>query len=338
MNLLTSMRYLVALNEHRHFGRAALACHVTQPALSNALRALEEEFGIVIVRRGRVFAGFTPEGEQVLATALAMLRAEEGLRQDLSLGAGRLRGQLRMAAVPTAMPMLTRFAALLRERQPGVVPVVLSMSSAEIESGLEDLSLDLALGYIERMPARSSRGPRLQSWPQYQEHYYLLCRDGAAGGRPFVFGDPIAWREAAARPLCLLTPDMHNRTVIDEAFASVGCVVRPAIETNSVLALLMAVTDGEEKTEGGGTDARGMDMDMGMAAVLPGAMVATVRHTPGLLARPLRSPELLTPIGFMAQQGVAPTRALQAALDLQGSAEWQARCLRHAGALMGPAH
>ena len=49
MNLLTSMRYLAALNEHRHFGRAALACHITQPALSNALRALEEEFGTVIV-------------------------------------------------------------------------------------------------------------------------------------------------------------------------------------------------------------------------------------------------------------------------------------------------
>src|SRR2546427_5328354 len=76
MNLLTSMRYLAALNEHRHFGRAALAYHITQPALSNALRALEEEFGTVIVRRGRSFAGFTPEGDQVLATALAM-RSEE---------------------------------------------------------------------------------------------------------------------------------------------------------------------------------------------------------------------------------------------------------------------
>ena len=231
MNLLTSMRYLAALNEHRHFGRAALACHITQPALSNALRALEEEFGTVIVRRGRSFAGFTPEGDQVLATALAMLRAEEGLRQELSAAAGALRGQLRMAAVPTAMPMLTRFAALLREHHPGITPVVLSMSSAEIESGLEDLSLDLALGYSARMPPR---GPRLQSWPQYEEHYYLLCRecpecrDGQGEGRPFAFGADIAWREVAGMPLCLLTPDMHNRTVIDEAFAAVGMAVQPA--------------------------------------------------------------------------------------------------------------
>lgn len=314
MNLLTSMRYLAALNEHRHFGRAALACHITQPALSNALRALEEEFGTVIVRRGRSFAGFTPEGEQVLATALAMLRAEEGLRQELSAGAGALRGQLRMAAVPTAMPMLTRFAALLRERHPGITPVVLSLSSAEIESGLEDLSLDLALGYSARMPPR---GPRLQSWPQYEEHYYLLCREPGGEDRPFVFGGNIDWCEVAAWPLCLLTPDMHNRTVIDEAFAAVGMAVQPAMETNSVLTLVMAVAQGAD----------------GMTTVLPGAMVATVRHMPGLVARPLRSPELVTPIGFMAQQGVAPTRALQAALQLQDAAEWRAQCLRHAGAL-----
>jgi DNA-binding transcriptional LysR family regulator len=316
MNLLTSMRYLAALNEHRHFGRAALACHITQPALSNALRALEEEFGTVIVRRGRAFAGFTPEGEQVLATALAMLRAEEGLRQDLSAGAGTLRGRLRMAAVPTAMPMLTRFAALLREHHPGILPVVLSLSSAEIESGLEDLSLDLALGYSARMPAR---GPRLQSWPQYQEHYYLLCRNPGGAQQPFAFGDGIAWRELATRPLCLLTPDMHNRTVIDEAFACVQACVQPAMETNSVLTLVMAVAQA-----GSGAD---------MVTVLPGAMVATVRHMQGLQARALHSPELLTPIGFMAQQGVAPTRTLQAALDLQQGAQWRAQCLRHAGAL-----
>ena len=318
MNLLTSMRYLVALNEHRHFARAAQACHITQPALSNALKALEEEFGAVIVRRGRSFAGFSPEGEQVLATALAMLRAEEGLRQELSAAAGALRGQLRMAAVPTAMPMLTRFAAMLRQRHPGIMPVVLSMSSAEIESGLEDLSLDLALGYSARMP---SRGPRLQSWPQYQEHYYLLCRDTQCDSRSFAFGADIAWSEVAGMPLCLLTPDMHNRTVIDEAFAAVQREVQPAMETNSVLSLVMAVA--ESIPEDGGA----------MVTVLPGAMVATVRHMPGLIARPLRSPELVTPIGFMTQQGMAPTRALLAALELQDDAGWRVQCLRHAGAL-----
>ena len=73
MNLLASMRYLVALSEHRHFGRAAQACYITQPALSNALRALESAFGVVIVKRGRTYAGLTHEGEAVLAAAHRML-------------------------------------------------------------------------------------------------------------------------------------------------------------------------------------------------------------------------------------------------------------------------
>ena len=77
MNLLASLRYLVALQEHKHFGRAAQACHITQPALSNALRALEDEFGVVIVQRGRTFAGFTLEGERVLASARCMLHERE---------------------------------------------------------------------------------------------------------------------------------------------------------------------------------------------------------------------------------------------------------------------
>ena len=173
MNLLASLRYLVALHEHRHFGRAAQACHITQPALSNALRALEKEFGVVVVRRGRSFEGFTPEGERVLASAQRMLHEHQVLQQDLSSDAAHPRGTLRLGAVPTAMPILARFAAQLQARHPGIVPVALSMSSQALEAGLESIALDLALGYTERMPARG--GP-LRAWPQYVEHYFLLRR------------------------------------------------------------------------------------------------------------------------------------------------------------------
>ena len=85
MNLIDAYRYLAALNVHRHFGRAAAACHVTQPALSNALRALESHFGCTIVRRGRQFEGFTAEGYRVLAAAHRMLREQEALDRDPDL-------------------------------------------------------------------------------------------------------------------------------------------------------------------------------------------------------------------------------------------------------------
>ncbi|MDR2297716.1 MAG: LysR family transcriptional regulator [Comamonas sp.] len=312
MNLLTSMRYLVALNEHRHFARAAQACHITQPALSNALRALEEEFGVVIVRRGRVFGGLTPEGEQVLATALSMLKAEEALRQDLSADAGGLRGKLRMAAVPTAMPMLTRFAALLREQHPGITPMVLSMSSLEIESGLEDLTLDLALGYSDRMRinGRAARSTRVTVWPQYQEHYFLLSPAGQKKA-----SKAVTWAQAASLPLCLLTPDMHNRLIVDESFKAAGCEVVAAMETNSVLSLMLAVTEG------------------GLHSILPGALVATLPDSARLSVQPLRTPQVQTAIAFLTPPQEISTRAQQLAIELMQSAAWRDQCTRFAGAM-----
>ena len=120
MNLLASLRYLVALDEHKHFGRAALACHVTQPALSNALRALEEEMGATIINRGRVFVGLTPEGERVLESAQRMLRerASEilmalGLGHALNRRANLLEhAEQRFLEIARALAMRPRFVLL----------------------------------------------------------------------------------------------------------------------------------------------------------------------------------------------------------------------------------
>lgn len=312
MNLLASLRYLVALHEHRHFGRAAQACHITQPALSNALRALEKEFGVVVVRRVRSFEGFTPEGERVLATAQRMLHEHQVLQQDLCSDAAHPRGTLRLAAVPTAMPILARFAAQLQARHPGIVPVALSMSSQALEAGLENISLDLALGYTERMPLR---GGQLKAWPQYVEHYFLLRRAPGAAARGLQIGAPMQWADAARLPLCLLTPEMHNRSLVDGAFRSAGATVLPAMETDSVLTLALSVVAGE------------------LCSVLPGALVDAVRGHDGLEALPLTGPVLTTPIGFMSHRQVQPTRALDAALALAQDADWLRHATAHSGLL-----
>lgn len=302
MNLLAAMRYLVSLDEHRHFGRAAQACHITQPALSNALRALEDEFGVVIVQRARTYAGLTHEGEAVLATAQRMLRDNEVLRQELRSTEAAPRGRLRMAATPTAIPMLSRFAALLQAQHPGILPVVLSMSSRELEQGLEDLSLDLAVGYSERMQAKEGK---LRSWQQCNEHYYLLRRASTPAPDRMRIGEPMRWRDAGQLPLCLLTTDMHNRFIIDEALREAGVPTPPAIETNSVLTLVLSVLSGE------------------VCSVLPSAMVAAARSERSLEALPLVAPEVRTPIGFMTQRGPRVSRALEAALVLLDLPQWR---------------
>ncbi|MEJ0100251.1 MAG: LysR family transcriptional regulator [Pseudomonadota bacterium] len=310
MNLLAAMRYLVALDKHKHFGRAAEASHISQPALSNALRALEEEFGVSIVKRARAYGGLTPEGELVLAAARRTLREMELLTQDLRSDHSAPRGPLRLAAIPTAVPLLSLFAALLRSRHPGVTPVVLAMSSPDIERQLEELTLDLALGYTER---QSDQPGRFNRWPLTQERYFFLRR---AEGEPALrlrIGAPIRWAEAATKPLCQLTPDMHNRAIVDGALNPGGEPPPPAIETNALLTLVLTVSTGD------------------VCGILPGAMISAVRSHGELEALPLVDPEIRTPIGFLSLADARPSRATQAALDLMQDPEWIALAARQTG-------
>ena len=335
MNLLEALRYLAALAQHQHFGRAALACHITQPALSNAIRALEAQMGVTLVRRSRQYEGLTPEGELALAHAHRLLHEAEALRQALAGRAGAPQGRLQLGAVPTAMPIAARFAARLRSAQPGLVPVLRSLSSPELDAGLDNLSLDLALGYSNRPEVR---GRGLVLWPQYEERYFVVQRAvvglhappgpaaqgpsagaasaaAASAAAATAFGAPITWLEAGALPLVMLTPEMHNRQLLDQAFLAAGCRPDPALETNSVLALLVAL---QAPT---------------LAAVLPGALVDLALAQPGLCARPLQAPELLTPIAFLTSAAGRPTLALQAALALAQQARWMAEVAAHSGAL-----
>ena len=316
MNLLTSMRYLVALHEHRHFGRAAVACHITQPALSNALKALEVEFKVVIVKRGRNYAGLTPEGERVLQSAQRMLHEQDVLKQELGSDADKPRGVLRMGGVPTAIPILARFSAMLQAQHPGIQPVVMSMSSSELEASLENLSLDLALGYLERMPQSLDSKATLKAIAQYTEHYFLLRRAASPHAENLQIGNSISWAAASAYPLAMLTPEMHNRSIIDAAFVAAGTPVKPAVETNSILTLALSVVAGN------------------VCSIMPGALVSAVRGYRELEALPLTGPEVCTPIGFMTQSAVRPSRALDAALTLTQDSAWLRIVTAHSGLLM----
>ena len=311
MNLLDAYRYLAALERHRHFGRAADACHITQPALSNALRALESHLGVAIVRRSRQFEGFTPEGQEVLAAAHRILHEQETLVQDLASSAGQPRGSLVIGTVPTALPIAARFTAWLVRHHPGLAPQLRSLSSQDIESGLDDLSLDIGLGFAERAQGR----PSLQLWPQYEEQYHLLWRGETAGEPETGISKlpALTWAEAVQRPLCLLTPEMHHRALLERVFKNMGLQVRPALETDSVLALVVAVQEGP------------------LAAVMPGALVATVAPQPGLCVSPLTQPDLRTPIAFMTSARARPSRAMEAALAMAARADW----LDHARAFSG---
>jgi hypothetical protein len=310
MNLLVSMRYLVALDEHKHFARAAAACHVTQPALSNALRALEEEIGWPIVKRSRTFVGFTAEGQRLLESARRMLHEEDLLKQSFSPLSGRPQGTLTLGTVPSAEPIAARFAARLQAQYPGITPVVRSMNSQDIEAGLDNLTLDLGLGFTDRVKAGSKP---LRTQAQYIEHYFLVRKADQPGQQGLQFGKPLTWKDAAQLPLCLMTPEMHNRYIVNGAFAQAGVNVSPVLQTNSILSLALSALDGSA------------------CSVMPGALVGAVRSHGDLQAQPLVSPTVNTPIGFMWVQADRMSRPLETALTLAQDAAW----LRHAAAVSG---
>jgi DNA-binding transcriptional LysR family regulator len=313
MSLFTSLRYLVALHELKHFGRAAQACHITQPALSNAIRALEEEFGTAIVKRGRTFQSFTTEGERIFTTAQRVLHEQELLLQDLKSASDQPVGALTLGAVPSVMPVAARFVGLLQARHAGLSLVLRSMSSPDIEAGLENLSLDMALGYTGRL---KSRVAKIAAMEQYTERYFLL-RKASAPGRTgmHLLEQPVPWQEAAQLPLCLLTPEMHNRAIIDDAFLQAGVKVKPVIETNSILTLGLSVLVGE------------------VSSILPGALVGVLRGYPELEAVPLCAPEVLTPIGFMYTVTDRPSHALRAAMEMAQDSLWSQHVRAHTGLL-----
>ena len=101
-----------------------------------------------------------------------MLHERESLQQELKSGIGKPQSTLTIGSVPTVMPIVARFSAMLQSRNPGISPVVRSMSSNELETGLESLSLDIGLGYTDRLRVS---GVRMRQIPQYTEHYFFCA-------------------------------------------------------------------------------------------------------------------------------------------------------------------
>jgi LysR family hydrogen peroxide-inducible transcriptional activator len=111
---LRQLRYLVALADHRHFGRAAEDCLVTQSTLSAGIQELEALLGVTLIERGKRQATPTPLGEEIVDRARDVLRAAEELVDAAVAGKSPLAGTLRMGVIPTIGPYL------LPPRLPGV--------------------------------------------------------------------------------------------------------------------------------------------------------------------------------------------------------------------------
>ena len=270
--MIDKLEYILALAREKHFGRAAEACGVTQPTLSAGVRQLEQQMGVLLVNRGSRFQGFTPEGERVLDWARRIVGDARAMRDEINTLRSGLSGVLRIAAIPTALAMVAALTTPYRERHPNVQFTIYSRTSLEILELLENLEIDAGITYLGNEPLG-----RVNSIPLYSERYRLLTSaDAPLGGR-----ETVTWAEVAQVPLCLLTPDMQNRRIINRLLKATGVEPRPTLESDSMILLFSHVRTGR------------------WASVMPAKLAETLGLTDTLRAIPITHPEAVQEIGLV---------------------------------------
>lgn len=225
--------YLVALDRHRHFARAAEHCNVSQPALSAGLSELERELGITIIKRNRSFEGITPEGERVLAWAHQVLASLDGLKQEAALVRNVTGGHMRIGTIPSAVSPLSSLVSEYRRSFPGLTLEVLSLSTAELHRRTKKGELDFAIVYDD-----AEREESFQYLPLLAERYVLVAHEARH------LAPTLDWKDIASLPLGLFSGEMHNRAIIDRIFKEAKVSPNIVLETNTVEILLSEVRSG----------------------------------------------------------------------------------------------
>lgn len=228
---LRQFKYLLAVAEKEHFGRAAQSCHVTQPSLSSGIKQLETELGVPIFLRGRGkrYYGLTPEGQRIAKWARSIISHCDAMRDEIDLMHNNLKGNLRMGAMPSMSPVMPLLVRHMRERHPDVRADLGFIGIEAMTLGLSNFSLDAAVSYLN-----DDALSHLNKMPIYVERLSLLVPDIDK----FKDRTSISWREAAELPLAMLRPSMHERKFVDEVFRKIGCKPVAKVESESIVHLM----------------------------------------------------------------------------------------------------
>lgn len=290
---IRQLEYLVTLARERHFAKAAEVCHVSQPALSSAIRGLEKELGVMIVQRGRRYLGLTSEGERVLAWAQQTLASLAYMREDASAAKSTMTGTLRIGAIPTTMTVAAFVTGPCFSAYPNIRYTLSSLTADAIVNQLDHFELDIGLTYLDDKVIEGFEKLHL-----FDERYVLLA------DRKVSLEPTLTWEQAARLPLCLLTGKMRNRQVIEAAFRRAGVQATVVLETDSLFSLYAHVSEA------------------GLFSVVPHSLLNFFDLKNRVQAKPL-VPQLTRAIGLIArnQPSLAPITGvvweLARTLDLQ---------------------
>ena len=207
---LNELRYVVAVAEQRHFGRAARACCISQPTLSTQIKKLEEQLGVVLFERTNKSVRPTPIGDKVVRKARKVLDEVEDIRTLCRADVRPLCGTRTLGIIPTLAPYLLPWLLMpLRRAYPALELVVVEDITERLIARLKEHSLDVA------MVALPTAAGDLLELPLFDEPFHVAC----PAGHPLARTHAIALAELEHEPILYLA-DGH--CLRDQALAICG--------------------------------------------------------------------------------------------------------------------
>jgi len=194
---LTELRYIVALDKERHFGRAAERAFVSQPTLSVAIKKLESDLGVILFERNRGEARVTPTGRRIIDQAYRVLAEVDTLQALAAQGKDELQGPLRLGVIYTVGPyLLPHLIPTLRRHAPEMPLVIEENFTHVLSQQLRANELD---AIVVALPFSL---PSAATWPLYDEPFVVVLPQGHHWTRKTAI-DPV---ELAGEELLLLGP------------------------------------------------------------------------------------------------------------------------------------
>lgn len=164
---IQQLEYILAVDQFRHFAKAAEYCHITQPTLSAMIQKLEEELGVKLFDRTMQPVCPTIVGEKVIAQARIILEQTSKVKEIISEEKGALTGRFRLAVLPTIAPyLLPRFFPQLLEKYPELDIQVMEMKTQDIQQALHKGEIDAAI------LATNQDDNALQEIPLFYEQFF----------------------------------------------------------------------------------------------------------------------------------------------------------------------
>jgi len=274
--LIDKLELLLALAKERHFGarRRGLWRYPSRrcrPASSSSRKSSASCW----CNAARDSRALRRNGERTLDWARRIVGDARAMRQEINTLKDGLSGEIAIAAIPTALGMVASLTTPFRARHPNVRFRIVSSTSIAVLGLLENLEVDAGLTYLENEPLG-----KVRAIPLYNESYRLLTSpDGMFGDR-----DQVTWKEVGQVPLCLLTPDMQNRRIIDRALRSAGVEATPTLTSNSIIVLYTHVKTGR------------------WASVMPAQLAQTLGLSDAVRTIPIVDPTVTYSVGLVVPQ------------------------------------